>query len=100
MAERKPLTQTQVIAALAEKTGMSKKDVKEFLAAFNELAYEEARKSGKFIMPGFGALKKVQRAARNGRNPATGEAIKIPAKTAVKFTLSKACKEAIVPPKK
>lgn len=100
MAEQKPMTQTQIIAFMAEETGMSKKEVKAFFETFAQLAYKETKKKGKFIIPGIGFLKKVKRKARKGRNPATGETIRIPAKTVAKFTLSKTCKEAIVPPKK
>jgi DNA-binding protein HU-beta len=59
-----------------------------------------AKKKDSFVLPGFGMLSKVNRKARKGRNPAIGEEIKIPAKTVVKFRLVKACKDAIVPPKK
>ena len=99
MAEAKPLTKTQIIKELSEKTTLNKKQVVAFIEELGSLAYRETKKSGKFALPGFGILKKVKRKARMGRNPATGETIKIPAKTAVKFTLSKACKEAIIPKK-
>lgn len=96
MAEEvKPLTKTQIIATLAERSGLDKKDVITLLETLTALAYSETKKSGKFTLPGFGILKLVQRAARTGRNPATGETIQIPAKTAVKFTVNKAAKDAI-----
>ena len=95
MAEKKPLSKNQLLSALAEKTNLSKKDVDAFLEKLTEIAYKEAKSVGKFTLPGFGILKLVQRAARQGRNPATGQTIQIPAKTVVKMTLSKACKEAI-----
>ncbi len=63
-------------------------------------ATTQTRKTGEFTVPGLGKLVKAQRAARMGRNPATGESIKIAAKTTVKFRLGKAAKDAIVPPKK
>lgn len=95
MAEKKPLSKSQLLSTLAEKTGHSKKDVDALLEALTEIAYKEAKSVGKFTLPGFGILKLVQRAARMGRNPATGEQIKIPAKTVVKFSVAKAAKEAI-----
>ncbi len=94
-AETKPMTKSQIIANLAETTGANKKDIATFLEALTELAYQETRKNGKFTLPGLGILKLVTRAARTGRNPATGETIQIPAKTVVKFTINKAAKEAI-----
>lgn len=95
MAEKKPLSKSQLLSELADKTNLSKKDVDGFLEALTTIAYKEAKSVGKFTLPGFGILKLVQRAARSGRNPATGATIQIPAKTVVKMTLSKACKEAI-----
>ena len=100
MAEKKPLTKTQIITHLAEANELTKKDVSAFLDSLSLLAYKETKRTGKFTLPGFGILKLQKRKARMGRNPATGEAIKIPAKTVVKFTLSKVCKDSIVPPKK
>ena len=100
MAEKKKLTQAQVVAALAEKTDTSKKDVKGILEALADLAVAETKRSGVCIIPGIGRLVRSDRKARLGRNPATGETIKIPAKKVVKFRLAKAAKDAIVPPKK
>lgn len=96
MAEKKPLSKSQLLSTLAEKTGQSKKDIDAVLEALTEVAYKEAKSVGKFTLPGFGILKLVQRAARVGRSPITGEQIKIPAKTVVKFSVAKAAKEAIV----
>lgn len=95
MAEKKPLSKSQLLSTLAEKTGHSKKDIDAVIEALTAVAYKEAKSVGKFTLPGLGILKLVQRAARMGRNPATGEQIKIPAKTVVKFTVAKAAKEAI-----
>lgn len=92
----KPLTKTQIVGQLAEMNGLTRKQVMAFLDAFADLAYREARKNQKFTLPGLGILKLNKRKARVGRNPATGESIKIPAKTVVKVTVSKACKEAIL----
>ena len=96
----KPLTIAQIITALAEELALKKSEVSGFFDAIAELAYKETKKKGAFVLPGFGKLVKDKRKARKGRNPATGEEIKIPAKTVVKFRLQKACKDAIVPPKK
>ncbi len=100
MASAKPLTKSQTVAILAEKNEFSKKQAAAFLDSLQEIAVAQTKKLGRFVLPGIGILVKVNRKARVGRNPATGESIKIPAKTVVKFRLSKACKEAIVPPKK
>ena len=89
------MTKSQTIAALAEKTGLAKKDVVEFMDNLAELAYSEVKTNGEFVLPGFGKLVKVNRKARVGRNPATGETIQIPAKTVVKFRLAKAAKDAV-----
>ena len=96
MATVKPLTKAQVVTQLAEKMSMTKKAAGEVLDALAVLACKETKKKGSFVLPGFGKLVKVQRAARIGRNPATGEAIKIKAKTVVKFRIAKACKDAIL----
>jgi DNA-binding protein HU-beta len=90
------LTKSQILEALSTETGMSKKDVNNFLAALADLGYKEVKKSGEFVLPGFGKMVKVNRKARMGRNPATGAQIKIPAKTVVKFRLAKVAKEAVL----
>ena len=90
------MTKTQTIAALADKLGKSKKEVVEMMDAFVDLAYKETKKSGEFTVPGLGKLVKKHRAARMGRNPATGQTIQIPAKTVVKFRMAKSAKEAIL----
>ena len=90
------MTKTQLVATLAEETEMTKKDVVAFLDAYTALAYKEVKKNGECILPGFGKLVKAKRKARDGRNPATGETIKIPAKTVVKFRLSKAVKDSVL----
>ncbi len=96
----KPLTKTQIVGQLAETNGLTRKQVASFLESFIDLACREAKKNQKFSIPGLGILKLNKRKARIGRNPATGESIKIPAKTVVKLTVSKACKEAILGPAK
>jgi len=99
MAGAKQMTKSQIVAEMAEKMGMTKKQVSGFFDLLFEVACKETKKGGAFVLPGFGKLVKVQRKARMGRNPATGEAIKIKAKTVVKFRVAKACKDAIVPAK-
>jgi DNA-binding protein HU-beta len=97
MAPKKPMTKAQIISHLAEKNDLPKATVRGLLEELAQLAYKEA-KTG-FTVPGIGKLVLVNRKARTGRNPATGEQIKIPAKKVVKFRIAKACKDAIVPPK-
>jgi DNA-binding protein HU-beta len=95
------MTQTQLVKALAEAVeGSSTKQVKALLTAYADIAIKETKKNGVFVLPGLGRLVRQERKARMGRNPATGAAIKIPAKKVVKFRVAKAVKDAIVPPKK
>ncbi len=89
------LTQTEIVNQLAETSGLKKTDVKGFFEALASLATAEVQKNGEFTLPGFGKLKKTHRKAREGRNPATGATIKIPAKTTVKFSIGKAMKDAV-----
>ncbi|HUQ91315.1 MAG TPA: HU family DNA-binding protein [Bryobacteraceae bacterium] len=98
MADR--MTQTQLIKELAESTGIANKVAKQMLESYATIAVRETKKNGVFVLPGVGRLVRVDRKARMGRNPATGAAIKIPAKKVVKFRVAKAVKDAIVPPKK
>ena len=93
----KPMTKAQLVTQLSEKTDLPKTKVKDLLDELAGTAYSEAKKG--FTLPGIGKLVLAQRKARTGRNPQTGESIKIPAKKVVKFRLSKACKDAILPPK-
>jgi DNA-binding protein HU-beta len=94
----KAMTKTAIIATLAGEMGMSKKDVAKMLDLIVELAYGQAVVG--FTLPGLGKLKIVDRKAREGRNPATGEKIKIAAKKVLKFAVAKAAKDAIVGAKK
>jgi DNA-binding protein HU-beta len=96
----KAMTKTQVVAHLAEKVELPKKTVAALLEALVALATKEAKATGQFVVPGLGKAVKAARKARLGRNPQTGAAITIPAKTVVRFRLAKAFKDAIVPPKK
>ena len=100
MAEVKKMTQTAIIRELAETTGVNSKVAKHFVESLAQMAVRETKKNGMFVMPGIGRLVRAERKARVGRNPATGEAIKIPAKKVVKFRIAKSVKDAIVPPKK
>lgn len=95
----KPLTKAQLITRLSKDLEMTKVQVNGFLDELNKVAVTETKKAGQFTLPGFGKLVKSHRKARMGRNPQTGEAIKIPAKTVVKFRVAKACKDSVVPPK-
>jgi DNA-binding protein HU-beta len=95
MASTKRLTQTEIISQLADKTGIKKTDAKEFFTALASLAASEVKTNGEFTLPGFGKLVKATRKAREGRNPATGKPIAIPAKTTVKFRVGKAMKDSI-----
>lgn len=90
------MTKSQALSAIAEATGLGKKEVTSVLDAMVDLAYSEVKGSGEFTVPGIGKLVKKKRAARMGRNPATGEQIKIPAKTVVKFRVAKAAKDAVL----
>jgi DNA-binding protein HU-beta len=90
------MTKSETLNALAEATGLSKKEVASFLDEMVNLAYKEVVGSGEFLIPGIGKLVKVDRKARMGRNPATGETISIPAKTVVKFRVAKAAKDAVL----
>lgn len=92
----KKMTKSQLMSILSEKTGMSKKDVVSFMDELTSVAYKEVKKNGEFTFPGIGKLVKQKRKARMGRNPATGESIKIPAKTVVKFRVAKATKDAVL----
>ena len=97
--EKKAMTKSQIVAHFAEKFEMTKAQAKGILEEYTELATKECKKKGEFLLPGIGKLVLQQRKARKGRNPMTGEEIKIPAKKVVKVRLSKSIKDAIVPPK-
>ena len=94
------LTQTQLVRQLAEKSEVNNKVARTMLDTLAQTAIAEVKKNGVFVLPGIGRLVRVDRKARMGRNPATGEQIKIAAKKVVKFRVAKAAKDAIVPPKK
>lgn len=90
------MTKSGLISYLAEKSGMSRKDVSAMWELIVDTAYTQAKTVGEITLPGLGKLMKKNRAARQGRNPATGETIQIPAKTVVKFRVAKAAKDSIL----
>jgi DNA-binding protein HU-beta len=94
------MTKTQLLVALAEKTATPKKTAALFLDSLLELTFKEAKKTGEFTIPGLGKLVKQKRKARMGRNPKTGQALKIAAKTTLKFRVSKSAKDAVLGVKK
>jgi len=96
-----PLSKSKIIAHLADKVStsdkpVSKKQISSFFDELFKLAVKEAKGSGKFVIPGIGRAVKAHRKARMGRNPATGEAIKIKAKTVVRLRAAKAFKDAVL----
>jgi DNA-binding protein HU-beta len=95
-----PMTKTQIITYLAEKVTITKKQAGMILAELSELAAKAIKKGDKFALPGFVTVKVRARKARMGRNPQTGEAIKIPAKKVVKALPAKALKDIIASKKK
>lgn len=88
------MTQSEIIGALAVSCNLKKTEAKAFFDEMAALAAKEVKSSGEFTVPGFGKLVKSERKAREGRNPATGEPIKIAAKTTLKFRVGKAMKDA------
>jgi len=90
----KALSKSQIAAAVADKASITKKQAVQILEIITDLAYKNAKNS--FTLPGLGKLVLVNRKARIGRNPATGEQINIPAKKVVKFRVAKACKDAVL----
>ncbi len=94
----KPMTKSATVAHLANKSDLTKKATSELLDELAKLAHREAKNT--FTLPGLGKLVLVNRKARKGRNPQTGEMIKIPAKRVVKFRVAKACKDTVIGKKK
>ena len=93
------MTKTQLVRHMAEKVGTNNKTAAAFLEHLADTAVKETKKSGIFVVPGLGRLVKAHRKARMGRNPQTGEPIKIPAKITAKFYLAKHVKDSIAPKK-
>ena len=96
MAKKAPRTKSEIMAALAEVGGITKKQAVAIYDELLKIAYAGAKDAKGLVLPGLGKLIKKERKARMGRNPATGETIKIKAKKVVKFTVCKACKEAVL----
>ncbi len=92
----KKLTKSALLQLVAQETETDRKTAAFFLEILAEIALREVKKNGEFTIPGIGKLVKQKRKARMGRNPATGAAIKIPAKTVVKFRVAKAAKDAVL----
>ncbi len=93
---RKPMTKSQIVTHFAGKFEIAKRKAAEILDEIAALALSEVKKAGSFTLPGIGKLALVKRKARVGRNPQTGKAIKIPARTALKMRVAKAAKVAVV----
>ena len=89
------MNKTELVAAMAEKAGLSKKDAEAALKAFTDAVAEELKKGGKIQLVGFGTFEVSERAARTGRNPQTKEEITIPASKAPKFKAGKALKDSV-----
>ena len=99
-AAKKRMTQGEVVAHFAERFELKRAQVKEMFEELASLAAAEVKSSGEFVVPGFGKLVRSERQAREGRNPQTGEPVKIPAKKTVKFRIGKAMKDSVLPAKK
>lgn len=93
-------TKSDIIAKMADDAGITKVQAKAALESLVKQAYKGGKSKDGFTIPGIGKITKSRRKARKGRNPATGETIKIAAKTIVKIKTLKACQDGIVPPKK
>lgn len=96
MAKKVPSTKSEIMAAIADAAGISKKQAVAAYEKFLSIAYDGAKSAKGIVLPGLGKLIKINRKARMGRNPATGEQIKIAAKKVVKFRVAKAAKDAVL----
>src|SRR5919107_1866591 len=96
---KKRMTQSEVLNHFADKFGMKRAQAKELFDELATLAQSEVKSNGEFVLPGFGKLVLSERKAREGRNPATGETIQIPAKTTLKFRVGKGMKDSVLPKK-
>ena len=99
MAEARRMGKSELFSHFAEKFEVKRTQSREFFDELAALAEKELKRSGEFTLPGMVKLVVQKRKARMGRNPATGEAIKIPAKTVVKARIQKALKDAVLPRK-
>src|SRR5215218_902328 len=95
----KRMSQSEVLNHFAERFDMKRTQVKEIFDELSSLATSEVQQNGEFVLPGFGKLVRAERKAREGRNPATGETIQIPAKTTLKFRVGKGMKDTVLPKK-
>lgn len=89
------MNKTELVAAIAENAELSKKDSEKALKAFIDVVTEELKKGEKIQLVGFGTFEVIERAAREGRNPLTGEKMQIKASKAPKFKAGKALKDAV-----
>ena len=89
------MNKTELVAAIADEAGLSKKDAEKALKAFTDVVEEELKKGEKIQLVGFGTFEVSERAAREGRNPQTGETMQIAASKSPKFKAGKALKDAI-----
>ncbi|MDR1018747.1 MAG: HU family DNA-binding protein [Lachnospiraceae bacterium] len=89
------MNKTELVAAIAEAGQVSKKDAENMLKAFTEIVAKELKNGGKIQLTGFGTFEVTERAAREGRNPQTGETMKIAASKAPKFKAGKVLKDAV-----
>ena len=89
------MNKTEIVAAMADSTGLSKKDAEKALKAFTDIVAKELKQGGKVQLVGFGTFEVSERAAREGRNPQTGKVMKIKASKAPKFKAGKALKDAV-----
>jgi|SRR5512144_2724869 DNA-binding protein HU-beta len=99
MADARRMGKSELFAHFAERFDMKRAQAREIFDEMNALAEKELKRSGEFVIPGMVKLVVQKRKARMGRNPATGEQIKIPAKTVVKARIAKQMKDAVLPRK-
>lgn len=89
------MNKTELVAAMADEAGLSRKDAEKALKAFTDVVAKELKKGEKVQLVGFGTFEVIERAAREGRNPQTGDAMKIAASKAPKFKAGKALKDMV-----
>lgn len=89
------LTKKELEAAISEQSGLKKTDTRTFLDTLESVVHKQLADGNEVVLPGIGKLAVIERAAKQGRNPQTGEAVQIPAKNAPKFTAAKALKDAV-----
>ena len=99
MAEARRMGKSELFSKFAERFDLKRTQAREVLEFLQELSEKELKRAGEFVLPGMVKLVVQKRKARMGRNPATGEAIKIPAKTVVKARIAKQLKDAVLPRK-